>query len=228
MEAIRYWRMKDQLLNPAYWICQNPGCGVTFRYMNRNSLIVAIVVITIIVVGLIVSKNYTRTLTTGKITQATPTAGESGTLQQPLTTRPQVLISTSKGDFTIELRPDVAPKTVTNFLGKFSTGYCNNLTWHRVEGWVVQGCDPSGNGTGGLSNLPTETSDESFVVGSVGVARKAMPKEVSNDSQFFVVKKDSQFLDGEYTYFGKVISGMNVVNSLSVGDKVISTTILSK
>ncbi len=196
--------------------------------MNRNSLIVAIVVIAIIIVGLLVSQKHKRTLTPGKITQATPTAGESGTLQQPLETKPQVLISTSKGDFTIELRPDVAPKTVTNFLAKFSTGYCNNLTWHRVEDWVVQGCDPAGTGAGGLSNLPTETSSESFTIGSVGVARKAFPKEVSNDSQFFIVKKDSQFLDGEYTYFGKVISGMNVINSLSVGDKIISTIILSK
>jgi len=196
--------------------------------MNRNSLIAAIVVIAVIVVGLVVSRNYKKTLTTGKISQATPTAGESGTLQEPLKTKPQVLISTSKGDFTIELRPDVAPKTVTNFLAKFSSGYCDNLTWHRVEDWVVQGCDPIGTGSGGLSNLPTETSGESFVVGSVGVARKAFPKEVSNDSQFFIIKKDSQFLNGEYTYFGKVISGLEVINSLSVGDKIISTTILSK
>lgn len=196
--------------------------------MNRNSLIVAIVVIAAIIAGLVISQKYKKTLTTGKISQATPTAGESATLQQPLKTKPQILISTSKGDFTIELRPDVAPKTVTNFLTKFSTGYCDNLTWHRVEDWVVQGCDPAGTGTGGLSNLTTETSSESFVTGSVGVARKAFPKEVSNDSQFFIVKKDSQFLDGEYTYFGKVISGMDVVNKLSIGDQILSTTILSK
>lgn len=196
--------------------------------MNRNSLIAAIVVIAAIIVGLVVSRNYKKTLTTGKISQATPTAGESGTLQEPLTAKPQVLISTSKGDFTIELRPDVASKTVTNFLAKFSSGYCDNLTWHRVEDWVVQGCDPAGTGTGGLSNLPTETSSESFVAGSVGVARKAFPKEVSNDSQFFIVKKDSQFLNGEYTYFGKVVSGMDVINKLSVGDQILSTLILSK
>ena len=196
--------------------------------MNRNSLIAAIVVIAAIIVGLVISRNYRKTLSTGKITQATPTAGESGTLQQPLKTKPQILISTSKGDFTIELRPDVAPKTVTNFLAKFSSGYCDNLTWHRIEDWVVQGCDPAGNGNGGQSNLPTETSGESFVVGSVGVARKDFPKEVSNDSQFFIVKKDSQFLNGEYTYFGRVVSGMDTVNKLSVGNRILSTTILSK
>lgn len=196
--------------------------------MNRNSLIVAIVIIAVIIAGLVISQKYKKTLTTGKISQATPTAGESGTLQQPLNTRPQVQISTPKGDFVIELRPDVAPKTVTNFLAKFSSGYCDNLTWHRVEDWVIQGCDPSGDGTGGLSNLPTETSSESFTLGAVGVARKAFPKEVSNDSQFFIVKKDSQFLNGEYTYFGKVLSGMDIVNRLSIGDQILSTTILSK
>lgn len=197
--------------------------------MNRNSLIAAIIIIiAAIIAGLVISQKYKKILTTGKITQATPTAGESGTLQQPLKTKPQVLISTSKGDFTIELRPDVAPKTVTNFLAKFSSGYCDNLTWHRVEDWVVQGCDPAGTGTGGLSNLPTETSNELFVTGSVGVARKAFPKEVSNDSQFFIVKKDSQFLNGEYTYFGQVVSGIDVINKLSVGDQIFSTLILSK
>ena len=65
-------------------------------------------------------------------------------------------------------------------------------------------------------------------MGSVGVARKDFPKEVSNDSQFFIVKKDSQFLNGEYTYFGRVVSGMDTVNKLSVGNRILSTTILSK
>ena len=67
-----------------------------------------------------------------------------------------------------------------------------------------------------------------LVVGSVGVARKEFPKEFSNDSQFFITKKDSQFLNNEYTYFGKVTSGMNVVNSLSIGDKFIETVTLTK
>lgn len=103
-----------------------------------------------------------------------------------------------------------------------------SVTPHRVEDWVVQGCDPKGDGTGGNSTLPTENSSESFTAGSAGVARKAVPVDVSNDSQFFIVKKDSTFLDGQYTYFGMVASGMNTVDSLSVGDKIISTTILTK
>ncbi len=64
--------------------------------------------------------------------------------------------------------------------------------------------------------------------GSVGVARKPSSEDKSNSSQFFIVKKDSSFLNGEYTYFGQVISGMNVVNSITSGDRIISTEILTK
>ena len=196
--------------------------------MNKNALVALVVVVLVIIGAVLISwtvKN--RQLSTGKVTQNQP---EMSPLpgSEALKTRPQVSISTSKGDFTIELRPDIAPKTVANFLSKFSLGYCNNLTWHRVEDWVVQGCDPAGNGTGGLSNLPTETSGEPFVAGSIGVARQASPKEISNDSQFFIVKTDSTFLNGEYTYFGKVIAGLDTVNKLAIGDKIISTLILSK
>jgi len=160
--------------------------------------------------------------------QTNPTSETDTAINKPIVGRPQVKISTSKGDITLELRPDVAPKTVANYLGKWSRGECDNRTWHRVEDWVVQGCDPNGDGTGGNSTLPTETSSESFTAGAVGVARKTTPKEVSNDSQFFIVKKDSVFLNGEYTLFGRVISGMDVVNKLAIGDKIISTLILSK
>ena len=196
--------------------------------MNKNALIVLIAIVLVIIGAVLIGRTIkNRQLTTGLVTQnqleMSPLPGSVA-----LKARPQVSISTSKGDFTIELRPDVAPKTVANFLAKFSLGYCNNLTWHRVENWVVQGCDPAGNGTGGLSNLPTETSGESFVTGSVGVARQAFPKEISNDSQFFIVKTDSTFLNGEYTYFGKVVAGLDTVNKLEIGDKIISTLILSK
>ena len=196
--------------------------------MNKNALVALVVVVLVIIGAVLISQAIkARQLTTGKVTQNQP---EMSPLpeSEALKTRPQVSVSTSKGDFIIELRPDIAPKTVANFLSKFSQGYCNNLTWHRVEDWVVQGCDPAGNGTGGLSNLPTETSGEPFVAGSVGVARQAFPKEISNDSQFFIVKTDSTFLNGEYTYFGKVIAGLDTVNKLAIGDKIISTLILSK
>jgi len=149
-------------------------------------------------------------------------------LNEPISGRPQVQISTSKGDFVFELRPDLAPNTVAHFLGLFAQGKCNNLTFHRVEDWVVQGCDPKGDGTGGELSLPTETSAESFTVGSIGVARKTTPKNFSNNYQFFIVKTDSPFLDNEYTYFGKVVSGMDVVKRLIIGDKILSSDVLTK
>lgn len=201
--------------------------------MDQNKSLIAglVVVVAIVIAGVwwIKSKKLQTNLPDGKITtQMTSPAPNPLDLQKMLSIRPQVVISTTRGEFTIELRPDVAPKTVTNFLQKFNSGYCDNLTWHRVEDWVVQGCDPTGNGTGGESNLPTETSSENFGVGAVGVARKAQPKEVSNDSQFFITKKDSAFLNGDYTYFGRVVSGLEVINKLAVGDRILSTTILGK
>lgn len=162
------------------------------------------------------------------MTQPTPQVENLSVTSEPIQGRPRVEINTAKGKIVLELRPDVAPKTVANYLGKWSKGECNNLTFHRVEDWVVQGCDPKGDGTGGNSTLPTENSSESFSTGALGVARKAVPADVSNDSQFFIVKKDSAFLDGQYTYFGKVLSGMDIVNNLAIGDKILSTTILTK
>lgn len=172
-------------------------------------------------------KIFSRSLNTGSLT--TPTTAPTNTMpNSPITGNPQVTLTTPKGSFTIELRPDVAPKTVANYLAKWNSGYCDGLTFHRVEDWVVQGCDPKGDGTGGGDTLPTETSKESFLAGSVGVARKQFPKDISNDSQFFIVKRDSTFLNGEYTYFGKVVSGMDVVAKLAPGDKIGQTIVLAK
>lgn len=197
--------------------------------MLRNYLIAGISIILVVVGGYLLGQNLKeKPLPTGTISQTTMPLTTTTTAETPITGKPLVTISTSKGDITIEMRPDVAPKTVANFLEKFTSGYCNNLTFHRVEDWVVQGCDPKGDGTGGNTTLPTETSTEPFLTGAVGVARKQTPRELSNDSQFFIVKTDSQFLDGDYTYFGKVTSGLEVVSKLEVGDKIISTTLLSK
>jgi peptidyl-prolyl cis-trans isomerase B (cyclophilin B) len=192
---------------------------------------------TLIILGLVILfgwfffQNRNKILPTGKLEESKPVNVsnlDTTTATEPLTGKPLVEIVTSKGKFIVELRPDVAQKTVINFLNKFSSGYCAGKTFHRVEDWVVQGCDPTGTGTGGQDNLPTETSTENFAAGSLGVARKTYPKDISNDSQFFITKKDSSFLNGEYTYFGKVTSGMDVINSLAVGDTILSTTILTK
>lgn len=135
----------------------------------------------------------------------------------------KAVIQTSKGSFTVELYPDETPQTVKNFSDKAGNGYYKNLTFHRVENWVVQGGDPLGTGTGG-GKMSTELSKRVFGVGSVGVAR-GQDIAQSNDSQFFVCTEDCAWLTGQYTNFGKVVDGMDVVKSIQIGDTIQSITI---
>ncbi|HEY8824070.1 MAG TPA: peptidylprolyl isomerase [Candidatus Limnocylindria bacterium] len=122
------------------------------------------------------------------------------------------------GTFTFTLRPDKAPQTVARFADKSRTGFYNDKIFHRVEDWVVQGGDPLGTGTGG-EKVPSEYNDLSFKLGSVGIARGQDPA-INNGSQWFVVKKDSTFLDKQYTNFGIVTSGIAVANGIQIGDKI--------
>lgn len=129
-------------------------------------------------------------------------------------------IKTAWGEFTIALDATAAPKTVENFVSKSKAGYYKDKIFHRVENWVVQGGDPDGNGTGG-GGQATELSDRNFAEGAVGVARAGDIK-VSNDSQFFICTTDCSFLNNQYTYFGKVTSGMDIVKKTQIGDKIES------
>ncbi len=122
--------------------------------------------------------------------------------------------------FKIELYPEYAPQTVANFVKLVEDGFYNGLTFHRVvEGFVAQGGDPNGNGTGGSgSYIKGEFSTNGFekntllhTKGVVSMARTSHPDSAS--SQFFICYDDASFLDGSYAAFGKVISGMNVVDS---------------
>jgi peptidyl-prolyl cis-trans isomerase B (cyclophilin B) len=127
------------------------------------------------------------------------------------------------GSFTIALRPDKAPQTVERFVKKAQGGAYDNLTFHRVEDWVVQGGDPLGTGTGG-QKVPSEYNDLTFKLGAAGIARGGDPA-FNNDAQFFVVKRDSAFLDKQYTNFGQVTSGMDVVTGIKIGDRIKKITI---
>jgi len=127
------------------------------------------------------------------------------------------------GSFTFTLRADKAPQTVERFAGKARSGFYDNLTFHRVEDWVVQGGDPKGTGTGG-ERVPSEYNDLRFKLGAAGIARGQDPA-FNNDSQFFVVKKDSTFLDKQYTNFGQVTAGMDVVAGIKIGDRIKKVTV---
>ncbi|HET9947121.1 MAG TPA: peptidylprolyl isomerase [Patescibacteria group bacterium] len=142
-------------------------------------------------------------------------------------------ITTAKGTIKIQLYPQDAPKTVTNFATLAKIGYYNNLTFHRVEpGFVVQGGDPNGNGTGGYSiygptfedelNASTSSYQEGYKEGVVAMANRG-PN--TNGSQFFIMLADNNNLPKNYTIFGKVIEGMDVVKQIVVGDKMTSVTI---
>ncbi len=127
------------------------------------------------------------------------------------------------GSFTLTLRPDKAPQSVARFAQKARVGFYDNLTFHRVEDWVVQGGDPLGNGTGG-ETVPSEYNDLTFGVGAVGIARGQDPA-VNNGSQWFVIKKDSSFLNNKYTNFGLVTAGMDTINGIKIGDRIKSIRI---
>lgn len=127
------------------------------------------------------------------------------------------------GSFTIALRPDKAPKTVANFVAKATAGFYDGKTFHRVEDWVVQGGDPDGTGRGG-GKMPSELNDLPFAKGAAGIARGPDIK-VNNDSQWFICKTDASWLNNQYSNFGQVTSGQDVVNGIRVGDKIKKVTI---
>ncbi len=139
------------------------------------------------------------------------------------TTSQTATIKTNAGSFTIDLDAQAAPNTVANFVKKATAGEYTGRIFHRVEDWVVQGGDPKGNGTGG-GDQATELSDRNFAEGAVGIARAGDIK-VSNADQFFICTVDCSFLNKQYTYFGKVSSGMDVVKKVKIGDKIESIEI---
>lgn len=142
-------------------------------------------------------------------------------------------ISTEKGEIALELYPQDAPQTVTNFATLAKNGYYNGLTFHRVEpGFVIQGGDPSGNGTGGTSIYGEKFEDElspeteSYKAGyKSGVLAMANAGPNTNGSQFFIMLDDNDNLPKNYTIFGRVTAGMDVVQKIAVGDAINSITV---
>lgn len=135
---------------------------------------------------------------------------------------PIVVFETEKGKFEAEIFVNEAPITGENFMNLVNSGFYNGLAFHRVEpGFVVQGGDPKGDGTGGSNKtIPLEAKPElKHEVGSLGMARSR--EKDSASSQFYVVTGEASFLDGEYAVFGKVLEGgMEVVRKIEVGDKM--------
>jgi peptidylprolyl isomerase len=122
------------------------------------------------------------------------------------------------GRVVIQMRPDLAPKHVARIKELVRKGFYNGLIFHRViEGFMAQTGDPTGTGTSGSGqNLAAEFSPEPYVRGTVGMARAASPN--SADSQFFIMFAENSSLNGQYTVWGKVTSGMEFVDKITRGE----------
>ncbi|MBS3158000.1 peptidylprolyl isomerase [Candidatus Woesearchaeota archaeon] len=128
-------------------------------------------------------------------------------------------IVTNKGTIMFELFEDKAPNTAKNFIDLASSGFYNGLKFHRyVPGFVIQGGDPKGDGTGNSGrNIKLEINkDLKHTLGAVAMARSSDPDSAS--SQFYITLAETPNLDGQYAVFGKVIEGMDVVLLLRQGD----------
>src|SRR6202166_4468774 len=143
-------------------------------------------------------------------------------------------LDTDRGIIVIELYPAVAPKTVANFEKLSKDGFYNNLTIHRVEpGFVVQARDPQGSAVGGPGyEVPAEISPtEKHLRGTLAMSRKGdqvNPERKSSGSQFYICLAPAPFLDGQYTVFGGVVEGMDVVDKIKKGDKIKKVTLTDK
>ena len=157
---------------------------------------------------------------------------------QTPTGTPHLMLTLEDGVVDIELLPALAPKHVERIVTLTNEGFYDGVVFHRViDGFMAQTGDPTGTGMGGSTypDLQAEfTTAESFQRGVLGMARSQDPN--SANSQFFITYADASFLDGQYTIFGKVVSGMEFVDALEKGpesangqvenpDKIISAKI---
>ncbi len=145
----------------------------------------------------------------------------------------KILLNTSKGEIIINLMPEIAPVHVARIVELVKSGFYDGVIFHRIiPGFMAQTGDPKGNGTGGSgTNLKAEFSDYKYINGTVGMARTMDPN--SADSQFFICFDGCGHLTGQYTVWGQVETGMEVVEALNVGeppadpDKILSAKIIN-
>jgi cyclophilin family peptidyl-prolyl cis-trans isomerase len=152
-----------------------------------------------------------------------PTTGEA-TMTAPQVLR-EAVIETNRGTITFRFFSQDAPKTVENFITLVQKKFYDGLTFHRVEpGFVIQGGDPNGDGTGGPGyTIKAEFNSHPHVAGTVAMARAQDPD--SAGSQFYICLGAAPFLDGKYTAFGQVSEGMDVVQKIRVGDRMLKVTV---
>jgi peptidyl-prolyl cis-trans isomerase B (cyclophilin B) len=146
-----------------------------------------------------------------------------------------VILETTRGRIVMRVFNSLVPYTAGHFLKLVDSGFYDNLSFHRVENWVVQGGDPNGNGSGNY--IDPNTGQPQFLrlechprlghnqAGMVAMARSKNPNSAS--CQFYILKRPMPQLNGQYAVFGRVISGASAVMSMRPGDRIISASIYS-
>lgn len=141
----------------------------------------------------------------------------------------KAIIETNHGTITVELFAEAAPKTVANFEKLINEGFYDGLAFHRViKGFVAQGGCPNGTGTGGPGyTIPCETkgNPHKHERGSLSMAHRG-PN--TGGSQFFIVYEPQPHLDGVHTVFGKVVDGMDAVDKIKQGDRMLKVTVIEE
>jgi len=202
----------------------------------KNKIIIAIIIITVIIIAgvtiYIIANKNNDTVTTSKENENNQKIEEEKEMNNEpieyLSGKHNVEIEVKDlGVIALELDADIAPITVTNFIKLVKQGFYNGLTFHRIiDGFMIQGGDPLGNGMGGSSEkIKGEfiangvANSISHVRGVISMARAGYSYD-SASSQFFIVHEDSAFLDGQYASFGKVTSGMEIIDKIAENIKV--------
>ena len=168
-------------------------------------------------------KKFIALITSFFIVEQVATASEA--------TDSKLILNTSKGEIVIKFLPDIAPVHVARIIELVKNGFYDGIIFHRViTGFMAQTGDPKGNGTGGSGKkLKAEFSDYQYTYGTVGMARAMDPN--SGDSQFFICFNGCGSLTGQYTVWGQVETGMDVVENINEGeppsspDKIIKASI---
>lgn len=156
-------------------------------------------------------------------------AGKSASQQNPV-----ARFETSKGDFTVELFADKAPNTSQNFIALVNKEFYNGLIFHRViDGFMIQGGDPKGNGTGGPGYTITDEFSPELKHNGVGILSMANAGPNTGGSQFFITLAATPWLDNKHAVFGKVVEGMDVVKAIGkvktgANDKPVEDVVIKK
>jgi peptidyl-prolyl cis-trans isomerase B (cyclophilin B) len=136
-----------------------------------------------------------------------------------------ITMETNRGTIELELYPKHAPITVNNFVFLTDQGFYDGVTFHRViSDFMIQGGDPTGTGRGGPGYQFVDETRGNPLKHETGVISMANAGPNTNGSQFFITHSPQPHLDGKHTVFGKVIAGMDVVNSIRQGDQMIKVT----